>query len=144
MLLTALRRRDPNLIALRRAIRVAVAVPLTIFLLSNIPATAPTALYGVFACLALLLFGNFAGTWQLRGAAYLTTTAVGGLVDVVANAAGGDAGAAYNALFRLTGRADLGRDAEGEPAPDGDERGDRRRGGGRGREDLDGRAAPAA
>jgi uncharacterized membrane protein YccC len=80
MLLTALRRRDPNLIALRRATRVAVAVPVAIVVLSNIPATSETALFGVFACLALLLFGNFAGRWNLRAAAYLTTTVVGGVV----------------------------------------------------------------
>jgi len=80
MLLTDLRRRDPNLIALRRAIRVAVAVPVSILVLVNIPATTETALFGVFACLALLLFGNFAGKWKLRAAAYLTATVVGGVV----------------------------------------------------------------
>ena len=61
MPLQLLRQRDPDLIALRRAIRVAVAVPIAIFILQQIPAVAETALFGVFACLALLLFGNFAG-----------------------------------------------------------------------------------
>ncbi len=77
MLLQLLRQRDPDLIALRRAIRVAVAVPIAIFILQQIPAVAETALFGVFACLALLLFGNFAGPWKKRGAAYLFTLVFG-------------------------------------------------------------------
>lgn len=77
MLLQLLRQRDPNLIALRRAIRVAVAVPITIVISEQIPAIEETDLFGVFACLALLLFGNFAGPWKKRGAAYSLTVLFG-------------------------------------------------------------------
>ena len=45
-----------NGVALRRATRVAIVVPLLLAALISIPALSTSALFGVFACLAMLLF----------------------------------------------------------------------------------------
>ena len=66
-----------NIVALRRATRLAVVVPLVLVLLSNIPVLAPSALFGVFGSLALLLFADFGGPLRYRFTAYLLTTAAG-------------------------------------------------------------------
>lgn len=66
-----------NGVALRRATRVAIVVPLLLAALISIPALSTSALFGVFACLAMLLFADFGGPLRDRFAAYLVTTAVG-------------------------------------------------------------------
>lgn len=83
-----LRQRDPDLLALRRAGRMAVAVPLSLTILVQIPALEDTMLFGVFACLSLLTFANFSGPLKRRAGAYLAT--VGGAIPilVVGSAAG--------------------------------------------------------
>ena len=66
-----------NGIALRRATRVAVTVPLTMALLLSIPPLSGAALFGVFACLAQLLFADFGGPLRDRFMAYVLTTLAG-------------------------------------------------------------------
>lgn len=75
--LTQLGSKFRNTLALRRATRLAVTVPLLLAVLTNIPALASSALFGVFGVLALLLFADFGGPLPFRFAAYLITTAVG-------------------------------------------------------------------
>jgi uncharacterized membrane protein YccC len=68
----AIRKRDPAGVALRRGIRVAIAVPLSLLILTNIPGLDGSApLFGVFATLALLVFADFGGTLPTRATAYL-------------------------------------------------------------------------
>lgn len=69
--------RDPRRIALRRAARAAVVVPLAVVVLTRIPAFSETALFGVFAALALLIFSDFGGTLRHRALAYSATTLAG-------------------------------------------------------------------
>ena len=68
---------DPDFAALRRAARAAIVIPLSlavaVFVLRNAQAT----LYIAFGCFALLVFGDFGGSRQLRAAAYLSVTLVG-------------------------------------------------------------------
>lgn len=66
-----------NGIALRRATRVAVVVPVTLWALLSIPPLSSAALFGVFGTLAMLLFADFGGPLRDRFIAYLVTTAVG-------------------------------------------------------------------
>ena len=81
--------RDSSRRALRRALRVALVVPLTLFALTHLPWVSQGALFGVFACLSLLVFADFTGPLPKRTAAYLMTTAAGiPLILVGAFAAG--------------------------------------------------------
>lgn len=66
-----------NGVALRRATRVAIVIPLLLAALISIPGLGPSALFGVFAGLAMLLFADFGGPLRDRFAAYMVTTAVG-------------------------------------------------------------------
>lgn len=73
--LAEMRRRDPGGVAIRRACRVAIVVPLTLVLLDAIPPLQDTALFGVFATLSLLVFADFGGRLKQRWVAYLVTVA---------------------------------------------------------------------
>jgi uncharacterized membrane protein YgaE (UPF0421/DUF939 family) len=80
--------RDPAGVALRRATRAAIAVPISVVLLTSIPALADTALFGVFAVLALLIFADFGGPLRRRAAAYLSTVAAGIPIMMIGSVAG--------------------------------------------------------
>jgi uncharacterized membrane protein YccC len=69
--------RDANYRALRRGLRVALVVPLTLLMLTQLPWISQGALFGVFSCLALLVFADFGGDLPRRATAYLATTAAG-------------------------------------------------------------------
>ena len=56
--------------ALLRGLRVALVVPLTLFALTHLPWVWQGALFGVFACLSLLVFADFTGSLPRRTAAY--------------------------------------------------------------------------
>ncbi|MFN8125202.1 MAG: FUSC family protein [Candidatus Nanopelagicales bacterium] len=66
-----------NGVALRRATRVALVVPLLLLALTSVPYLKPSALFGVFAGLAMMLFADFGGPLLDRFVAYLITTALG-------------------------------------------------------------------
>lgn len=76
-ILRPIAQRDPGRIALRRAARVAIAVPVAVLLVQSIPALAKVAVFATFATLALLVFSDFGGPLPKRALAYLVTTAVG-------------------------------------------------------------------
>ena len=84
----AMSQRDPTGVAIRRATRAAVAVPASIVVLTNIPGLQETALFGVFAVLALLVFADFGGSRQRRAMAYLSTVAVGVPIMMIGAIAG--------------------------------------------------------
>jgi hypothetical protein len=84
----AMSHRDPAGVALRRATRAAIAVPISVVLLTSIPALADTALFGVFAVLALLIFADFGGPLRRRAAAYLSTVAAGIPIMMIGSVAG--------------------------------------------------------
>ena len=87
-LANALSARDPSGVALRRATRAAVAVPLSIVVLTRIPVLEETALFGVFAVLALLVFADFGGPLRRRAIAYLSTVAAGVPIMMIGAVAG--------------------------------------------------------
>lgn len=66
-----------NGVALRRATRVAVVVPLLLVALGAFPWLDSVELFGAFACLVMLLFADFGGPLSGRFLAYLVTTAAG-------------------------------------------------------------------
>lgn len=70
-------KRLSNEIALRRAARVAVVVPVMLVALSLVPWLENVELFGAFACLVMLLFADFGGPLRGRFLAYLATTATG-------------------------------------------------------------------
>ena len=86
--IAALARRDPNRVALRRAGRAGIAVPLSIVVLESIPYCQQTALFGVFAVLALLIFSDFGGPRWQRLSAYLATVTVGIPIMIVGSLTG--------------------------------------------------------
>lgn len=69
--------RDSNKRALRRGLRVALVVPVTLAALTNLPWISQGALFGVFACLSLLTFADFGGDLRKRALSYVATTAAG-------------------------------------------------------------------
>jgi uncharacterized membrane protein YccC len=69
--------RDANRRALRRGLRVALVVPLTLAVFTRIPWLNQGALFAVFACLTLLTFADFGGSLRKRFFSYLATTATG-------------------------------------------------------------------
>ena len=70
-------RRDPDRVALRRAARIAIAVPFTVLTLSAIPSLQDSSLYGTFGVLALLVFADYGGPLKSRFLTYLVTTLIG-------------------------------------------------------------------
>ncbi len=72
-----LQAKDPSHRALRRGSRVAVAVPVTLAILMNLPWVSQGALMGAFACLSGLVFADFGGPLRQRFFAYMVTTAAG-------------------------------------------------------------------
>ena len=72
-----LRSKDPDHRALRRGSRVAIAVPLTLAILLNLPWVSQGALMGAFACLSGLVFADFGGPLRQRFFAYMVTTLAG-------------------------------------------------------------------
>ena len=83
----ALRAHDPGGIATRRAIRAAVALPITIALVLYPLADRTGAIFAVFGTVGLLINADFAGTVRRRVLAYLVTGVAGSLVMVVGWAA---------------------------------------------------------
>jgi uncharacterized membrane protein YccC len=71
------RPRDPDLTALRRAARAAIVIPLALAVALFVLHNPQVTLYVAFGCFALLVFGDFGGSRQLRAAAYLGVTLVG-------------------------------------------------------------------
>ncbi len=83
----ALRAHDPGGIATRRAIRAAVALPITIALVLYPLADRTGAIFAVFGTVGLLINADFAGTVRRRVLAYLLTGVAGSLVVVLGWAA---------------------------------------------------------
>lgn len=69
--------KDPGGRALRRASRIAVILPLTLFTAMNLPFINEGALLAAFACLSQTLFADFGGSLRRRFLSYLATTATG-------------------------------------------------------------------
>lgn len=83
----ALRAHDPGGIATRRAIRAAVALPITIALVLFPLEDRTGAIFAVFGIVGLLINADFAGSTRRRVLAYLTTGVAGSLAVVVGWAA---------------------------------------------------------
>lgn len=73
----AFRAHDPDLTATRRAIRAAVALPITIAIVMYPLADTTGAIFAVFGTVGLLINSDFAGTVRRRLLDYLTTGAAG-------------------------------------------------------------------
>jgi uncharacterized membrane protein YccC len=87
----ALRARDPQGYALKRAVRAAVVVPLNFAVASQVIGNAQVATFAAFGSFALLLFTNFTGSWVVRARAYLLLAAIGvALISVGTAVAGPD------------------------------------------------------
>lgn len=69
--------RDANKRALRRGLRVALVVPLTLAVTTHLPWISQGALFAVFSCLSLLTFADFGGDLRKRTLSYVATTAAG-------------------------------------------------------------------
>lgn len=68
---------DPGGRALRRAARIAVTLPPTLFAALHLPYISQGALLAAFSCLAQTLFADFGGPLKRRFWAYMITTAAG-------------------------------------------------------------------
>ncbi len=88
-----------NRVAARRATRVAIVVPVVLWVLIHIPPLAGSALFGVFAALSLLLFADFGGPLRDRFAAYAATTALGTPIILVGVVLGQTAWSASVIMF---------------------------------------------
>jgi uncharacterized membrane protein YccC len=73
----AVRARDPHGVALRRAVRAAVIVPVDFAIGSELVQDAQVATFAAFGSFALLLFTAFSGPLAVRAGAYLGLGAVG-------------------------------------------------------------------
>ena len=79
----ALRARDPHGVALRRAVRAAVVVPVNFAVGAEVIGNAQVATFAAFGSFALLLFTNFSGPLGLRAGSYAALAVTGfGLVAV--------------------------------------------------------------
>jgi hypothetical protein len=65
-----IRERDPELDALRRALRAAIVVPLAAALSFAVAGNTQTPLFTLFGSFALLVLANFPGNRQTRAVAY--------------------------------------------------------------------------
>jgi uncharacterized membrane protein YccC len=74
---SALRVRDPHGVALRRAVRAAVVVPIDFALGAEVIGNAQVATFAAFGSFALLLFAAFSGPLALRAGAYLALAVTG-------------------------------------------------------------------
>ena len=83
----ALRAHDPDLIATRRAIRAAVALPISIALVLYPLADKTGAIFAVFGTVGLLINSDFAGSVRARLGAYLLTGVAGSVAILVGWAA---------------------------------------------------------
>ena len=68
---------DPGGRALRRASRIALILPLTLYAAMHLPFINEGALLAAFACLSQTLFADFGGSLKRRFISYLATTAAG-------------------------------------------------------------------
>lgn len=72
-------RQDPGGVVLRRALRVAVVMPVVLVITVVVLGDGVMALYAAFGTFALLVFSDFAGPLPTRSAATVITGVVGGL-----------------------------------------------------------------
>jgi hypothetical protein len=72
-------RQDPGGVVLRRALRVAVVMPVVLVITVVVLGDGVMALYAAFGTFALLVFSDFAGPLSTRSAATVITGVVGGL-----------------------------------------------------------------
>src|ERR1700730_10831886 len=71
---------DPGLVALRRAARAALVIPLAVLLGQYVVGDPQNLIFIVFGCFALLVMADFSGLLPKRSLAYLGTTVVGALL----------------------------------------------------------------
>lgn len=83
----ALRAHDPDFTATRRAIRAAVALPITIALVMYPLADSTGAIFAVFGTVGLLINSDFAGSVRARLGAYLLTGVAGSIAVLIGWAA---------------------------------------------------------
>lgn len=78
--LPAWRPRDPGRMALRRAARAALTIPLAVAFAGFVIRNAQVTVFVAFGCIALLVLADFAGLRRPRAAAYLGTTLIGAVL----------------------------------------------------------------
>jgi uncharacterized membrane protein YccC len=71
---------DPGHVALRRGIRAAIAVPVTLVLALYVVDDTAGLVFSLFGVVGLLVSSDFAGTWQMRLSSYLLTGVVGSVI----------------------------------------------------------------
>jgi hypothetical protein len=71
---------DPGLVALRRAARAAVVIPLALLFGRFVVGDPQNVIFIVFGCFALLVIADFGGARPARSLAYLVTTMAGAVL----------------------------------------------------------------
>jgi uncharacterized membrane protein YccC len=71
---------DPGLVALRRAARAALVIPLAVVLGQYVVGDPQNLIFIVFGCFALLVMADFSGPLPKRSLAYLATTLAGAIL----------------------------------------------------------------
>jgi uncharacterized membrane protein YccC len=74
------RRLDPELVALRRAARAAVVIPLAFLFAQLVLGNPQTLIFVVFGCFALLVMADFSGSGRARSLAYLGAVLAGAVL----------------------------------------------------------------